>query len=223
MEQTKQRSGRDGQATTAASRDSFRASTSATELLRRDHEHVKQLFGRLQRGGHNRRALAEEIFTELELHAMVEEQAFYPAYASISQEAADTVAVSIQEHEVVKNFIRDLQRLSPSDAGYAEAWEALREHVLDHATEEEETVFPIAELHLDVYDLGQRIQALKQGGTLHPLRSAASWLTAAGGRWSSSLQGAGGSIRRNPAAVLLAAALLLVVLSPWPFLGARRQ
>jgi len=223
MEQARQKSGRDGHAPTTASEDSFRTTASATELLRRDHERVKQLFGRLQRGGNNQRALAEEIFTELELHARVEEQLFYPAYANIGQDAADTVAVSIQEHQVVRNFIRDLRRRRPSDAGYAEAWDTLREHVVDHATEEEETVFPIAELHLDVYDLGRRIQTMKQGGILEPLRSAASWLTDAGERCSNSLQGASRSLRRNPAAVLLVAALVLVVLSPWPFLRARGQ
>jgi hemerythrin superfamily protein len=216
---TRQKSEGDGRARRGGRETKSRNAPNAVELLREDHEKVKQLFGRLEAAGTDRGAVAEQIFDELELHAQVEEQVFYPALASIGQEGADTVAVSLQEHQVMKDFMSELRRIDPSDSRYEERFEALRESVLDHATEEEETVFPMAQLHLDIYDVGATIQAMKAGGggILQPFR-ATSWLRAGGAeRWSHTVQDISGAIRRNPAAMLLMAASVMVLLSPGTF------
>jgi hemerythrin superfamily protein len=168
----------------------------AVDLLQEDHDRVKRLFARFRQAGQKEQSvIAEQIVNDLELHARLEEQVFYPAFASIGQEAADTVAVSMQEHQVVKDLIQGLRGLRLNDRGFGERFEALRENVLDHAAEEEETVFPSARLNLDLYGLGRNMALMKGlGGGIQTVRSF------------------GALIRRYPAQALLIGASILVVL-----------
>jgi hemerythrin superfamily protein len=174
-----------------------RRGPNAVDMLKEDHDRMKKLFARVPQAAEaEQSSVAEQIFGELELHARAEEEIFYPAFASTGQEAADIVAVSVQEHQVVKDLIAELRQLSPRDSRFRERFDALRENVLDHATEEEETVFPSARLDLDLYELGRQMALLKGGGrALQPMRSV------------------GGLIRRYPAQILLIGASILVVLS----------
>jgi hemerythrin superfamily protein len=174
-----------------------RRGPNVVDMLQEDHDRVKRLFARFREAGRKERsAVAEQIFGELERHAGLEEEIFYPAVASIGQEAADTVAVSMQEHQIVKDLIAELRRLSIGHSRFGEGLAALQENVLDHAAEEEETVFPAARLYLDLYELGRQMALLKgTGGALQSLRSV------------------GALIRRYPAQSLLIAASILVVLS----------
>jgi iron-sulfur cluster repair protein YtfE (RIC family) len=48
-----------------------------------------------------KRELAEEVCTELETHAQLEEQIFYPAVQEESQEGRALVQEAIQEHQKV--------------------------------------------------------------------------------------------------------------------------
>jgi hemerythrin superfamily protein len=199
--------------------DDDRRGPNAIALLHDDHERVKQLFNRFTTQQGDRRALAEEIFEDLEVHAQIEERVFYPACASIDDETADDIAVSLEEHQGMKTLIRELRRMDPSDSRYEERFEELRESVLDHATEEEETVFPLAQSYLDVYGLGRTMAAMKAGGTLlAPLHAATAWWDSGPSqRWSDAAQDIGGMIRRHPAAALLIAASVLTLLSPGMF------
>ena len=169
----------------------------AVDMLQDDHDRVKKLFADFGQGDEQTQAaLAEHLFNDLDLHAQLEEQVFYPVFASIGQDAADTVAVSIQEHQVVKDLIREMRGIRVTDPRFNERFDALRENVLDHATEEEETVFPAARLNLDLYDVGRRMALLKgAGGALQSVRSIS------------------GLIRRYPAQALLIGASILVLLA----------
>ena len=53
----------------------------ATHLLARDHREVEELFAKFEKatGTSSKEKLAREICTELKIHAMIEEEIFYPA------------------------------------------------------------------------------------------------------------------------------------------------
>jgi len=53
----------------------------AIALLKADHRRVEELFEKFEKAkdGRRKRALAEEICTELAVHTTIEEEIFYPA------------------------------------------------------------------------------------------------------------------------------------------------
>ena len=51
----------------------------AIELLKADHAKVQELFRQYEKAGERSREIAEQIFTEIEIHATLEEELFYPA------------------------------------------------------------------------------------------------------------------------------------------------
>ena len=58
-----------------------RTKPDAIALIKQDHRHVEALFERFEkaRDEDRKKALAREICTELTIHAMIEEEIFYPA------------------------------------------------------------------------------------------------------------------------------------------------
>ena len=141
----------------------------ALKLLTADHNRVRGLFKKFQ-DAHEEKdqasmvEAATKIVTELEVHAEIEEQIFYPAIREASEELAETVAEGVEEHHVAKTLISEIKGLTPDD----EAWEAkclvLIESVEHHATEEEEEMFPEVRKALDTAareQLGEQLEALK--------------------------------------------------------------
>src|SRR5690242_16649012 len=73
----------------------------ATSLLKKDHAKVKELFKKFEgagdRAGQTRQHLFDEIKTELDAHAAVEEEIFYPAMQKVrSKEVRDLVLEAIE-------------------------------------------------------------------------------------------------------------------------------
>jgi hemerythrin superfamily protein len=142
----------------------------ATQLLKTDHATVKTLFSRFRRTGERaekaRQALIDRIATELEIHAQIEEEIFYPAMRQV-RKAASLLREAHKEHEQVKKLVAEMQ--SAEDDEIAGTVQELRDAVLHHATEEEREMFPLAkELGAEKLDelgaeLRDRKQALKKG------------------------------------------------------------
>ncbi len=92
----------------------------AIEMLKADHQHVKELFQKYQAAGEraskNKQKIVEEVCRELEVHAQLEEEIFYPAVeAEEEKEGKKLIAESLEEHHVVKTLIQGLQELDPAD------------------------------------------------------------------------------------------------------------
>ena len=64
----------------------------ATQMIRQDHRKVEDLFKKFEqtKGAQAKRRLAENAMAELEVHAALEEEIFYPAV----REAINAAAVS---------------------------------------------------------------------------------------------------------------------------------
>jgi general stress protein YciG len=138
----------------------------AVELLKADHQEVNSLFKEHEMaGGEDRNTIAEKIMMELEIHAKIEEEIFYPAFrAKADDEGKDLVAESIEEHQQVKDLIKELKTLDPEDETYDEKFQDLKQDVTHHVEEEEGEMFPSAEEFLgeQLDQLGVEMEKRKQ-------------------------------------------------------------
>jgi hemerythrin superfamily protein len=146
----------------------------AIDLLHSDHDKVEQLFSELE-SAQDKAAVAKQIFNELEMHATLEEELFYPAIlvearsedlgedrrrgSAVERDRPDEViAIAEAEHQAVKEHIKTLKQLRPDAPEFMERFSELREAVLDHVAEEEEVLFPAAMKKIDVTDLGAKME-----------------------------------------------------------------
>jgi len=158
----------------------------AVDMLKKDHQEVTQLFDQAERASATeRQAITTQIFNALDIHSILEEEIFYPAVreqvdfdevmeeeelegeeASTedvetddeADEGEDIIAVSYQEHQMVKDLIKQLKTMDAESSDYKERFAELKDAVLDHASEEEELIFPAARLKLNLTELGNEMQ-----------------------------------------------------------------
>src|SRR6266571_8390939 len=126
--------------------------TDAIALLKTDHRKVKNLFARYESAGDfsTKHLLAEQVFTELELHAQLEENVFYPAYeARTGKNGTQLVADSRLEHEKVKELMLEMQGLDLADEEFEAKFHELMHTVRHHVDAEENEMFPEAEQILE--------------------------------------------------------------------------
>jgi len=120
----------------------------AIDLLTEDHKRVQKLFKDFERTGRDdEEALREVVETacvELQIHAVLEEEIFYPAVRVQAQDDAqeDLLNQAEVEHEAVDELIAKLHELGAGDAMYAAYFSVLSEYVKHHIREEEKALFP---------------------------------------------------------------------------------
>ena len=116
----------------------------ALELLHEDHAKVKELFEEAE-GTENQKEkerIFEEINSELETHARIEETVFYPAMQK-HQELKDMVRESLEEHKQIKALLKQIHNLKSDSEKFDPKLQVLIEDVEHHAEEEEEwKMFP---------------------------------------------------------------------------------
>jgi len=141
----------------------------ATALLKRDHAAVKALFEEYEAAGdaeQMKQNLFEQIQDELDVHAAIEEQIFYPAVQEgRSAEAKDMVLEALEEHKVVKTLLEEIAALTPADDEFDAKMKVLQENVEHHVDEEEKEMFPEAKKQLseDIRnELGARMESRKE-------------------------------------------------------------
>ena len=115
-------------------------------MLREDHRALKKLFREFSATGDRahatRRRLADEVITELSIHAGIEETVLYPrARAAVPRLDAD-VLEALEEHHVVKTTCAELEKMNAGDERFAAKMRVLMENVKHHIGEEESELFP---------------------------------------------------------------------------------
>jgi hemerythrin superfamily protein len=145
----------------------------AISLLKTDHRKVKNLFARYEISGNfsTKHLIAEQVFTELELHAQLEEHVFYPAYEAMTgKNGTQLVADSRLAHEHVKELISELQGIDRDEAEFEVRFHELMDIVREHVAEEENAMFPEAEQLLadQLEDLMDHMVELKQHLMISP-------------------------------------------------------
>ena len=137
----------------------------AIAMLKEDHQRVRDLFAQYK-GTSNAEAkwtLAEEVFVELETHAQLEENIFYPSVNEETEEGPELVKESLQEHAAVKQLIQELRQMGPQNNGFDAKFHELMHNVEHHVEEEEAEMFLLAEQELtaDLDDMKGEMQELK--------------------------------------------------------------
>jgi hemerythrin superfamily protein len=115
----------------------------ALELLKQDHQAVKDLFDQIDdaEDGKQRKKLFDQIDTQLNIHAHIEETVFYPEIQKID-ELKDMVEEALEEHQEVKTLLEEIEGLDPEAEQFSASLEELMENVEHHVAEEEDEMFP---------------------------------------------------------------------------------
>jgi iron-sulfur cluster repair protein YtfE (RIC family) len=142
----------------------------AFELLKGDHEKVagimEKIDGTTERGVKTREELFTQLKTELDLHAQIEEQIFYPALEN-ADETREITLEAYEEHNLVKQLLTELESEPKDDEQWTAKFTVLKENVEHHVEEEEGELFKKARKVLskdEVTELGNRLQEAKRQG-----------------------------------------------------------
>ena len=138
----------------------------AIQLLSADHRTVEDLFEQFEKasGDGRKEKLARQICMELKIHAMLEEEIFYPALrGKISDEDLDEAYV---EHDGAKVLINEIEAAAPSEDFYDAKVKVLKEEIEHHVKEEEkqaDNIFSQArKTDVDLEMLGEQMLTRKQ-------------------------------------------------------------
>ena len=140
----------------------------AFTLLKTDHEKVAGILTSIEETTERAVKGRDELFTrlkeELDLHAKIEEEIFYPALEE-AEETREVTLEAYEEHRLVKQLLAELE-VEPKDT---EEWTAkftvLKENIEHHVEEEEGEMFKKARQVLgedEIEALGNRLQAAKK-------------------------------------------------------------
>jgi len=140
----------------------------ALALLRHEHDRIRQLFAEFARlrgiedEDERKAELVDEICYELTLHAIVEEEVFYPLLraAADDDEMMDEAEV---EHAGVRELISQLEVMYPGDDHFEATVAVLAEEVEHHVAMEETDMFATARTSgIDLAALGRKMAARRR-------------------------------------------------------------
>lgn len=138
--------------------------TDAIALLKADHRKVEELFAQFETARPAAQGkIAQQICNELKIHAMIEDEIFYPALRGKIEK--DTLNEAYVEHDSASVLVNDILASSPDDDYFEAKVTVLAEEVKHHVREEEmrgEGMFAQArEAGIDLVELRDRLLARK--------------------------------------------------------------
>ena len=131
--------------TSGASSGRSTAKTEIINMLKADHKKVKKAFKDFEKmdveeDGDSAEALVSQTLAEIEIHAALEEQIFYPAARSAIKEE-DLIDEAEVEHMTVKVLIEQLKSMNAEEEKFAATFKVLGEYIDHHVKEEEGEMF----------------------------------------------------------------------------------
>lgn len=139
----------------------------AISLLTEDHKKVKKLFKSYEQCSkkddvEGKLEIARQIFEELTIHTMIEEEIFYPA-ARAAIKDDDMLNEAKVEHATAKDLIAQLEEMDGDDPLYDAKITVLSEYIDHHVKEEESEMFPKAKkAKMDLEGLGVQMLERKE-------------------------------------------------------------
>jgi hemerythrin superfamily protein len=141
------------------------------DMLRKDHERVREIFAQLERTTESDDSRRENLFTdlyrELDVHSQAEEKFLYSRLKG-EDETRELVLEALDEHKDVKRSLDELESMDKGSAEWTARLRALRESVEHHVEEEENDLFPRARKTLDEEEaagIAEDIEAFKEEHT----------------------------------------------------------
>ena len=138
----------------------------AISLLLADHQKVTALFRDFEEikgtgSAADKLVLVQQICDELTIHAVLEEEVFYPA-VRVGIDADDLMDEALVEHAAAKGLIAALRDMSPEGPLYDAKVTVLGQQIQHHVTAEESEMFPKArKAQVDTETLGFEMSARK--------------------------------------------------------------
>lgn len=142
----------------------------ACDLLEADHKAVRKLFdeyrslaeSRARSAQAKKRDLAERICMELTVHAMIEEEIFYPAARSVIKDKSLLNEATV-EHASARELIDQIRHMDDSDELFDATLLVLGEYVTHHVREERTELFPkLRESRLNLVELREELAQRKE-------------------------------------------------------------
>jgi hypothetical protein len=135
----------------------------AIAILKKDHDTVKDLFDRFEKGGSagTKEKIIGQALTALKIHAVLEEEIFYPTVRS--HVGPKLMNEADEEHHVAKVLIAEMDGQHGKNDHRDAKFTVLAESVRHHIKEEENEMLPKAkELDIDFEALGRRMLGRKK-------------------------------------------------------------
>lgn len=140
----------------------------AFTLLKNDHEKVAGILESIEETTERAAKGREELFTrlkeELDLHAKIEEEIFYPALED-SEETREVTLEAYEEHRLVKQLLAELETEPKDTEEWTAKFTVLKENIEHHVEEEEGEMFKNARQVLseeEIESLGNQLQEAKR-------------------------------------------------------------
>lgn len=140
----------------------------AIVMLREDHKRVDALFKQYEKSKDEmsdgeKEDLAKEICAELTVHAMLEEEIFYPAArAALDVDGDELLDEAEVEHATAKDLIEWIESATPAEPLYDAKVKVLGEYIKHHVEEEHDEMFPkCRKSSMDLKAIGAQMQARK--------------------------------------------------------------
>ena len=135
----------------------------AISILIKDHDTVKDLFDRFEKAESTaeKEKIIAQALSELKIHAVIEEEIFYPAVRK--HVGKDLMNEADEEHHVARVLIAELDRDGRGNDHRNAKFTVLAESVRHHINEEEGEMLPKAKgVEMDFEALGERMLARKR-------------------------------------------------------------
>ncbi|NJC70325.1 hemerythrin domain-containing protein [Planosporangium thailandense] len=113
----------------------------AVTLIMNDHRELERLFGEVQSGKGDRRALVEEIAARLTAHSRAEEAKVYPAIKKADPAESGDVDHAYHEHDEAEELLQKVVRNVDSPQ-FTQMFTEFVQAVKHHVEEEESKVLP---------------------------------------------------------------------------------
>jgi hypothetical protein len=137
----------------------------AIALLKSDHRRVEKWFGEFKkaRSESRKERLAIQICNALKVHTRIEEEIFYPAFLTATEDTDKHHEAEV-EHAGAKRLIAEIERMQPGAEYYDAKVKVLSEMIKHHVKEEEMPGGMFAEARkadMDLESLGEQLKARK--------------------------------------------------------------
>ena len=145
--------------------ESAPSSVNAIELLMADHREVEALFQEFEDAQDDaaKLDLGCEICAALQVHMMIEEEIFYPAFVEATGDT-ELNNEALVEHDGARKLIAEIQAFEPNDELFEAKVKVLSEMIEHHVEEEEQDGGMFAEAResaMDLAALGARLATRK--------------------------------------------------------------
>jgi hypothetical protein len=122
------------------------------DLLKTHHAQIVSLLGSLHRGGGSREDLIYELFVELRVHSVLEQQLFYPAVSTILSK--DKPVSAQRELHMILALMLELEREETDSEQFQQDLAMIAEGFNHHVHEQEGVLFAEVAAHSNAVDFG---------------------------------------------------------------------